>query len=928
MDSVELPSINSSTSISDNPELKNYYDKLLFKNSSGKSITDFQEKVHESKNNNNNDDNNSNNQFRVDFIKGFNSTNKPSPLANNEPFSPSTKSPSPNEVGDVKRRSSKVTFSSFQMTPNDSDHSSEDGNDLSMFQTTRTSVQHENDTIINNNVHPSGRRQSIFNFTENGNVKPSTTANSTTVSPNAGQNVPMFNAFNFNGTPTTNDNNNDNGTNATLNSTNTINTNSNPNDFQPPMTSAGNLSLADRQAIFASERRSSYISDSLIHHNYENPNMSNYQGYVVTNPNTNNNINGYNTDVPAYNGNINNDMGYNNNYPITNDPNRRLSQTVQMQSPATLLSQMFNTTNHIKTNNDNKQPQASTGYPYNRLSASAASGNVVNQNNTYGGMMYNNHYLNGNEPTSFDNNGNNNNNYNGQRRNTQPALLPMDINRNIQNFNMSSNKNQYGYLNYLNTPRYNNNNGNNNNFMNNNNNNTNNATSNNNSDNGLILLNTKQLTSSADLQDIYEDCGKKYFSSEKVYEFTDYVKKLLNPDENNDKDDTSFVKTKKSILKFLSFLKSCNLNYNPQSDAFVSRDNSTNSINSTGSNGNNSNNNNRRSSVASNNNINNNNNQATASSTSAYLHYKPLVLVSLKNGKLELLSIPQNSNLLMKRGDLIIIDGDRGKDLALVVEPTINLDMALIINFFKKKIHFDSLITNKNQHYPNNKFVDALINSTKGLTDELNPKLYDVIELIQLVVPSKQVLRFATPWEVSTNLHNKFQDELKALHIAQLKLKSLNNHDSSPSNSNINMGLTNNNNNNNSNNTNSSRLNIKILNAEFQFDRKKLTFYYICEERNDFRELIKELFKFYKTRIWLCAIPNNLNVDKLYYNNQQYELAMYQDMMSHYINDDLNDSNFQNSGNGGFIVAPALNKLKLDDFQIGVYKELVKALFS
>ena len=124
------------------------------------------------------------------------------------------------------------------------------------------------------------------------------------------------------------------------------------------------------------------------------------------------------------------------------------------------------------------------------------------------------------------------------------------------------------------------------------------------------------------------------------------------------------------------------------------------------------------------------------------------------------------------------------------------------------------------------------------------------------------------------------------------------------------------------------KLNIKILNAEFQFDRKKLTFYYICEERNDFRELIKELFKFYNTSIWLCAIPNNLNIDQLYYDNQQYELKMYQDMMSHYINDDLSDTNFQQNGSGGFIVAPALNQLKLDDFQIGVYKELVKALFS
>lgn len=162
-----------------------------------------------------------------------------------------------------------------------------------------------------------------------------------------------------------------------------------------------------------------------------------------------------------------------------------------------------------------------------------------------------------------------------------------------------------------------------------------------------------------------------------------------------------------------------------------------------------------------------------------------------------------------------------------------------------------------------------------------------------MIIPSKQVLRFATPWESSTNLHNKFQDELKALHIAQLKLRSLNNNNSGGG------------------------LNIKILNAEFQFDRKKLTFYYICQERNDFRDLIKELFKFYKTRIWLCAIPNNLSIDSKFYDSNKFEWEMYQDMMSHYSMD-----------NTGIVVAPELNRLKLDDFQIGVYMELVKVLFG
>ncbi|GAV50524.1 hypothetical protein ZYGR_0W00500 [Zygosaccharomyces rouxii] len=448
-------------------------------------------------------------------------------------------------------------------------------------------------------------------------------------------------------------------------------------------------------------------------------------------------------------------------------------------------------------------------------------------------------------------------------------------------------------------------------------------------DNGLVLVNGQRIASSPDLQALYADCGSKYFSGGQVYDFADYIKSMLNP-AAGDQDDLK----KQSIFKFLAFLKSCNLNYNAQSDAFVSGEKQSHMGASS-----------RKGSGNGNDPTAIGNQDRRPSTASTYLHYKPLVLVSLKNGKLELLSTPQNTNILMQRGDLVIIDGDRGKDLALVVEPVVDLDLALFVNFLKKKIHFDSLITSRSQHHPNNRFVHSLIQSTKGQSEELNSKLYDVIELTQLIVPSKQVLRFATPWEITTNLHNKFQDELKALHIAQLKLKSLNSgfshhhhghgHGHAHGNEHIITTTTaaNNNengspnaNNGNGNSVGRPQLNIKILNAEFQFDRKKLTFYYFCEERNDFRELIKELFKFYKTRIWLCAIPNNLGIDQKYYNSQRKELKMYQEMMQHYAVDDLADANAQQGA--GFIVAPALNKIELDNFQIGVYKELVNELFG
>lgn len=48
-------------------------------------------------------------------------------------------------------------------------------------------------------------------------------------------------------------------------------------------------------------------------------------------------------------------------------------------------------------------------------------------------------------------------------------------------------------------------------------------------------------------------------------------------------------------------------------------------------------------------------------------------------------------------------------------------------------------------------------------------------------------------------------------------------------------------------------LNMEILSCEYQWDMKKITFYFKSDRRIDFRELLKDLFKLFKTRIWMCA---------------------------------------------------------------------------
>lgn len=47
------------------------------------------------------------------------------------------------------------------------------------------------------------------------------------------------------------------------------------------------------------------------------------------------------------------------------------------------------------------------------------------------------------------------------------------------------------------------------------------------------------------------------------------------------------------------------------------------------------------------------------------------------------------------------------------------------------------------------------------------------------------------------------------------------------------------------------RLPMNVVDAEYQFDRHKLTFFFEAEGRVDFRELVRDLFSMYKTRIWM-----------------------------------------------------------------------------
>jgi hypothetical protein len=100
--------------------------------------------------------------------------------------------------------------------------------------------------------------------------------------------------------------------------------------------------------------------------------------------------------------------------------------------------------------------------------------------------------------------------------------------------------------------------------------------------------------------------------------------------------------------------------------------------------------------------------------------------------------------------------------------------------------------------------VDSLVDSHNAVGKEIQPK---------------RIYRLAEPSEVAMLL-SKSQDEAKANALCQQKIRQ-------------------------------KKLPMEIVDAEYQWDRRKLTFYFVADRRIDFRELVRELFKIYKTRIWM-----------------------------------------------------------------------------
>ncbi|KAF9180758.1 hypothetical protein BGZ50_006013 [Haplosporangium sp. Z 11] len=190
---------------------------------------------------------------------------------------------------------------------------------------------------------------------------------------------------------------------------------------------------------------------------------------------------------------------------------------------------------------------------------------------------------------------------------------------------------------------------------------------------------------------------------------------------------------------------------------------------------------------------------------SQLLHHGSLYVVEFKAGRSDLFYVADNSGLELKRGDLVMVEADRGKDLGKITNDSI---MPHQIQELQKR-HAETA---------------ALAAQQEGARapKEIHPK---------------RIFRPAHPSEIA-QLVNKNQDEINAMKVCQTKVRQ-------------------------------KKLPMEVVDAEYQWDRRKLTFYFQAEHRIDFRELVRDLFKIYKTRIWMYSVNPSTVSSQARENNEQ-----------------------------------------------------------
>ncbi|KAJ2960522.1 hypothetical protein NQZ79_g4106 [Umbelopsis isabellina] len=178
--------------------------------------------------------------------------------------------------------------------------------------------------------------------------------------------------------------------------------------------------------------------------------------------------------------------------------------------------------------------------------------------------------------------------------------------------------------------------------------------------------------------------------------------------------------------------------------------------------------------------------------------HRQLYMVEFKAGRTDVFYVDDPTGTVqIHTGDLVIVEADRGKDLGKV---TIDNLTPQQVSMLQAQKQFEQQMAADNEP----------VQPTSSLQQRKD-------------IHPKRIYRLAVPNEI-TSLVTKGEDEAKARLLCQNKVRQ-------------------------------KKLPMEVVDAEYQWDRRKLTFYFVADRRIDFRELVRDLFKIYKTRIWIAFFP-------------------------------------------------------------------------
>ncbi|RPB13482.1 hypothetical protein P167DRAFT_544484 [Morchella conica CCBAS932] len=218
-----------------------------------------------------------------------------------------------------------------------------------------------------------------------------------------------------------------------------------------------------------------------------------------------------------------------------------------------------------------------------------------------------------------------------------------------------------------------------------------------------------------------------------------------------------------------------------------------------------------------------------------------LYFVTFKAQRGDVFYVQEGTGLRVRNGDLVIVEADRGTDLGTVVAENITWQKAKDMKEHHAKEQYNWLMMfatrrptapgappngTGNMHNSVNGGAAPFTNSgNTGAMPGAMPGAHGPMqgqEGAPTELKPKMIKRLAQVHEIQT-LRDKEANEAKAKRVCQQKVLE-------------------------------HRLPMEILDAEFQMDWKKLTFYYFADSYINFNSLVTDLFKVYKTRIWMSAM--------------------------------------------------------------------------